>query len=101
MSFKYLGVNITSNRNLKQEVKMQTTAASRILGFLRTVIWRNKFLSTESKTRIYKTCVRPVMIYAIETRAETAATKQILKTTEMKILPLNHRENTKRQNKEQ
>ncbi|XP_056641765.1 uncharacterized protein LOC130448413 [Diorhabda sublineata] len=86
MSFKYLGVNITSKRNLKQEVKTQTTAASRISGFLRTVIWRNKFLSIESKTRIYKTCVRPVMTYAIEMRAETATTKRILRTTEMKTL---------------
>mgnify|MGYP006948248671 FL=1 len=36
--------------------------------------------------RLYKTCVRPVMTYAIETRAETAATKKLLRTTEMKTL---------------
>ena len=43
-------------------------------------------MSIESKTRIYKTCVRPIMTYATETRAETAATKQLLRTTEMKTL---------------
>ena len=32
MTFKYLGANITSSRNLKEEVKAQTTKASFILG---------------------------------------------------------------------
>ena len=41
-------------------------------------------MSIESKTRIYKTCVRPIMTYA----TETAATKQMLRTTEIKILRL-------------
>lgn len=86
MSFKYLGVNITSTRNLKQEAQNQTIMAARVSGFLRDVIWRNKHMSIESKTRIYKTCVRPIMTYAIETRAETAATKQLLRATEMKTL---------------
>lgn len=40
----------------------------------------------ESKTRIYKTCVRPILIYAAEIRAKTAKTEQIIRTTEMKTL---------------
>ena len=86
MQFKYLGACITSDRDLKEEVKAQTTKASLISGYLRDVIWRNKHLSIESKTRIYKTCVRPVMTYAIETRAENTTTKRMLRTTEMSIL---------------
>ena len=69
MSFNYLGVNITSNQNSTTEVKSQARNASMISGALRDVIWRNKFMSIESKTRIYKTCVRPIMTYAAETRA--------------------------------
>ncbi|KAI4474607.1 hypothetical protein M0802_015536 [Mischocyttarus mexicanus] len=38
------------------------------------------------KTRIYKTCARQIMSYAIETRAETAATKRLLRNTEMRTL---------------
>lgn len=86
MTFKYLGANITSNRNLKEEVKAQTTKASQISGYLRDIIWRNKYMSTRSKVRIYKTCVRPVMTYAIETRAENTITKRLLRTTEMRTL---------------
>ncbi|XP_044760217.1 uncharacterized protein LOC123317675 [Coccinella septempunctata] len=86
MSFKYLGANITSNRNLKNEVKAQTTRATLMSGYLRDFFWRNKYVSTRSKVRIYKTCVRPVMTYAIETRAENTATKRLLRTTEMRAL---------------
>lgn len=86
MSFKYLGANITSNRDLRSEVKAQTTKASMISGYLRDLIWRNKYMSTRSKVRIYKTCVRPVLTYAVETRAENTITKRLLRTAEMRIL---------------
>lgn len=41
---------------------------------------------TESKVRIYKTCVRPILTYAAETCADTKKTKRILRSTEMKTL---------------
>ena len=81
MDFKYLSVTITSSR--KKEAKAQTLIASLISGYLRDIIWRNKYMSVDSKTRIYKTCVRPIMTYAIETRAENATKKRLLRTTEM------------------
>ena len=43
-------------------------------------------MSTECKVRIYKTNVRPVLTYTSETRAETAYTQQLLRTTEMKTI---------------
>lgn len=58
----------------------------KISGALSTIIWRNKYLSNKTKVRIYKACVRPVLTYAVETRAETAKTKQIFRTTEMRTL---------------
>jgi len=51
MTFKYLGANVMSNRNLKEEMRAQTTKAS---GYLRDIIWRNK---CKSKIRMYQTCV--------------------------------------------
>lgn len=56
MSFNYLGVGITSSRDLQKEVKCQITKATLIAGYLRDVIWRNKHMTIEGKTRIYKTC---------------------------------------------
>ena len=76
MIFKYLGVTITSSRDLEKEVKAQTLKA--FLMYLRDIIWRNKYMSVGSKTRIYKICLRPIMTYAIETRAENSTTKRLL-----------------------
>jgi hypothetical protein len=43
-------------------------------------------MSTESKIRIYKTCMRPMVNYAAETRAETSKTKQLLRSAEIRVL---------------
>ncbi|XP_044760904.1 uncharacterized protein LOC123318360 [Coccinella septempunctata] len=86
MTFSYLGVQISSNQDRTYEVREQASKACRMAGALRDVIFNNKYMSKQSKTRIYKTCVRPIMTYAIETRADNKRTKSILRTTEMKIL---------------
>ncbi|XP_043499674.1 uncharacterized protein LOC122522555 [Polistes fuscatus] len=86
MRFEYLGVIITSNRNLEEEVREQATKASIISGYLKDIIWRNKHMSIKGKVRIYKTCVRPIMTYTAETRAESAISKCILRITEMMSL---------------
>ena len=65
MNFKYLAVTITSSRDLKKEVKAQTLEAFLLSAYLLDIIGRNKYMSVDSKTRIYKTCVRPIMTYAI------------------------------------
>ena len=45
MNFKYLGVTITSRRDLEKEVKAQTLKAFLISGYLRDIIFRNKYMS--------------------------------------------------------
>ncbi|XP_045465000.1 uncharacterized protein LOC123674152 [Harmonia axyridis] len=86
MSFDYLGIQITSSQNRTNEVNGQANKASRISGALRDIIWSNTFMNKKAKVRIYKTCVRPVLTYATETRADNQKTKNIIRTTEMKIL---------------
>ncbi|XP_030760719.1 uncharacterized protein LOC115885833 [Sitophilus oryzae] len=86
--FNSLGVNISGNRNLSDEARVQANKAARISGYLRDIIWRNKFMSTESKDSTNKTCVRPVLAYSRKTSAETSKTKTILRTTEMKVLSI-------------
>lgn len=86
MIYKYLGIETSSDRNIIKEVQAQTNKANRISGYLRDIIWRNKYMTTESKVRLYKTCVRPILTYASKTRADTRKTKRILRSTEMRIL---------------
>lgn len=84
--FQYLGVMITSHKDLIAEVNQQIVKASRISGSLNDTIWNNKYLQLETKTRIYKTVVRPILTYGAETRAETTRSKQLINTVEMKTL---------------
>ena len=69
------------------EVKSQVVKGARISGCL---IWKNKYLSPEGKVWIYKICVRPVTTYGAESRADTTFTKQLLRTTEMRIIRTIH-----------
>jgi aminopeptidase N len=88
--FNYLGAEISAKRVLKQEVRTQARRAAGISGCLYNLIWLNKYMSTESKVRIYKTNVRPVLTYVSETRAETTNIQQLLRTTEMKTIRAIH-----------
>ena len=40
----------------------------------------------DNKTKIYKTCVRPVFSYGIEARADTTGTQQLLQTAEIRVI---------------
>ncbi|XP_072159004.1 uncharacterized protein [Bemisia tabaci] len=86
MEFKYLGALLTSAKDLGTEVQDQALKAARVAGCLNEMVWRNKYMARESKVRVYKTIVRPVLTFAAETRAETKRTKQQFRTVEMKVL---------------
>ncbi|KAI4473735.1 hypothetical protein M0802_015960 [Mischocyttarus mexicanus] len=87
MTLNYLGVDVTSHHDLYKKTTNQVRKPAVVLGALKNIIWRNKYLRKEAETRIYKTCVRPVLTYAIETRTDTKKkTKQALRTAEMNIL---------------
>ena len=43
-------------------------------------------MGIETKSIIYKAAIRPILTYTAETRPETLKTKQILETTEMKVV---------------
>ena len=74
MAFKYLGCHVTSDRSLYNAVKDQTIRGAGMSGCLKDIVWRNKFMSTEAKVKIYKAAARPNIIYAVETRADTTRT---------------------------
>ena len=86
MPFTYLGIQVTSHRDLETEVKHQAIKTSKISGCLNSAIWSNQYLRTETKVRVYKTVVRPILTYAAEKRPDTAKTSQLLEMTEMQTL---------------
>ncbi|CAG9836503.1 unnamed protein product [Diabrotica balteata] len=88
MKFNYLEVLITSDRDIRTETTRQALKAARVSGCLREITWRNKHLTTESKMKVYKTTVRPILTYAAETRTDIRKTKQQINNIEMKLLRL-------------
>lgn len=84
--FSYLGVKISSWGNLAGVVREQVNKSARVAGALNSLIWRNQFMTSQCKVRVYKTCVRPIMTYAVETRADTSETKRMMRTNEMRTL---------------
>ncbi|XP_045466625.1 uncharacterized protein LOC123675320 [Harmonia axyridis] len=86
MQFKYLEVELSSGDGVEKEVGEQVAKAAKIAGCLSRTIWCNKNMKTEVKSRIYKAVIRPILTYTAETRPETAKTKRLMETTEMRVL---------------
>ena len=86
MKIKYLGMSLTSYVDTEEERNDRIMKANRVAGCLNTTIWYNNNLTKGTKTRIYKSVVRPILTYASETTVETTKTRQRIETTEMKVL---------------
>lgn len=86
VKFSYLGIEISCFGDIESEVRGQAIKAARTASQLNDTIFRNKYLRTESKVRIYKAAIRPILTYVAETRPETSKTRQIMEATEMKIV---------------
>ncbi|XP_060525304.1 uncharacterized protein LOC132701439 [Cylas formicarius] len=85
MQFQYLGMNMSSCHDPTKDLRDQINKASATSGCLREIVWANGYMQKDSKIKIYKTCVRPIMTYAIETREDTNKTKRLLLVAEMKV----------------
>ncbi|XP_019762542.2 uncharacterized protein LOC125504174 [Dendroctonus ponderosae] len=84
MKFYDLDVELSGFGDIETVVRDQTTKAMRIAGCL-NAIWCNKSMVTDTKSRIYKTVVRPVITCSAETRPETTKTERLLETAELKM----------------
>ena len=86
LKIKYLGIDITSQGLVEDEVKGQINKDNRISGCLNDTVWNNKYISRETKFIIYKTVVRPILAYAAEARPDTTYSKKALETAEVTTL---------------
>lgn len=64
------------NRNTYEKIQRQAYKSVQVAGCLNATIWHNKYMSREGKVRTYKSMVRPVLIYVIETCAEIKIIEQ-------------------------
>jgi hypothetical protein len=84
-SVKYLGTNINSKNKTNEEIKARIHAGNRSYYALQSLI-SSKILSHRIKIEIYKTCIRPIVLYGAEAWNTTIRDENILQSFENKIL---------------
>ncbi|KAJ4429476.1 hypothetical protein ANN_21645 [Periplaneta americana] len=84
-SFKYLGSVITENNTMDSEIGARLIAANKNYFGLANIL-KAKNVPCTIKTKIYKTTIRPVLIYGAETWTLTKREENSLGTFERKIL---------------
>ena len=84
-SFNYLGSIITNNNNILAEIKGKITAGNRCLRALDRLM-KARYISRKVKIRIYKTIIKPVVVYGSEAWTLSERVIAMLNTWERKIL---------------
>ena len=83
--FKYLGTILSSNGSLREEFEERLKKANQAMGMLKA-IWNSNNFSVHTKIKIYKTMVRPILIYGHESWYSTVTTDKKFLVFENKVL---------------
>ena len=65
--FPYLGCGVFRDQKMDMELESRITKATAAFNMLRNVIWYRKTVSINSKLKIFRACVLPVLFYGSET----------------------------------
>jgi len=84
-SFKYLGSTVNGNNSIEEEIKRRVSLGNKAL-YANQGLLKSKLLTKNSKLRMYRTLVRPVVTYACETWVLKENIKTKLKVLERKVL---------------
>jgi hypothetical protein len=93
---RYLGTTVTKGNLIEEEIKVRIAAGNRA-SFASQKILHSKLISKNTKMKLYKALVRPVVVYGSECWVLTENIKQKLLVFERKILRRNlaqHRRQT-------
>lgn len=83
--FKYLGTMLTENNDGTEEINSRIQAGNRCLYAVQDLL-KSKVTSRRTKINIYKTIIRPVVMYGCEAWTLTAANEERLRVFERRIL---------------
>jgi hypothetical protein len=83
--FKYLGTIITTNNDLTVEINNRLAMSNKCYHGLKNQL-KSRFMSLKTKINIYKTLIRPILLYGSECWAVTKLHENKLLTFERKIL---------------
>lgn len=83
--FKYLGTTLTENTDGTEEINCRIQAGNRCLYAVQDLL-KSKLTSRRSKISVYKTIIRPVVMYGCETWTLTVTNEERLRVFERKVL---------------
>lgn len=83
--FNYLGIQISHNNERKEEIRERIQKGYKAFYANRETL-KSKKLKVQTRIRIYKTLIRPVVLYAAEIMCPTQAEKEQLRIFERKVL---------------
>lgn len=83
--FTYLGSSVNTNNDVTLEIKRRIMLANRTLFGLSKIL-RSKFVRRNTKLKIYKTLIIPVLMYGAESWTLSVAHKKMLEVFERRIL---------------
>ncbi|KAL4089380.1 hypothetical protein QTP88_024426 [Uroleucon formosanum] len=84
-NFKYLGSNINQYNNMHNEIKIRISVANKGYYALKK-LFKSKFLSRQSKERLYLSFLRPVLTFACETWSTTKGDEEKMAYFERRVL---------------
>ncbi|PSN38156.1 hypothetical protein C0J52_25847 [Blattella germanica] len=83
--FTYLGSKLNSENNVGREIKQRITNGN-ITYYMYSKLMKSKILNRELKLKMYKTLIRPVVVYGCESWTLNSNDKHLLRIFEHKIL---------------
>lgn len=84
-SFKYLGSILNVTNDIEEEIKMRITQGNRCFFALKH-LFRSSLVSRATKLRLYKTIIRPIVMYGSETWPLATKHESTISCFERKIL---------------
>ena len=82
--FIYLGTLINNDNGIEKEIQRHILAGNRTY-FAAVSLFMNRFLSRATKIRLYKTLIKPIVAYGVETWTMTKKEEKDLLIFERKI----------------
>ncbi|XP_030765787.1 uncharacterized protein LOC115889851 [Sitophilus oryzae] len=83
--YKYLGSIISEEGNSKKDIHSRVQQGKKVIRLLNHLLWSNK-TSIQTKIRIYKAIVEPILTYGAECCQFTAKERRMVESVEMDFL---------------
>ena len=83
---KYLGVMISGDGRMEEEIRSRIGKAARVIGVLNEPVWKRKELSRRTKLRVYNAIVVPTLVYGSETWILNKQQESAIQAVEMRVL---------------